>query len=161
MQSLMTIILLLWVKVTFFQKAKAFFCDKLSSDGISDSLVREGSLEISQSLLRAKTKQSMINPIAEYPQNIALYALTVFHPKRVSRNSSTQPQIPNPSADPKAPSNEYQAYMSPRLFSGVIWASVDSSMARKGPISFPLLSMYQLNTLCIFQHHLGLDKYEW
>lgn len=43
-----------------------------------------------------------------------------------------------PKAVPAVPVSEYQAKMSLRCAGGVKCASVDSSMARNGPISLPL-----------------------
>jgi hypothetical protein len=144
MHNLMTVILLLRLKVTDFQNGKVFFFGDESSvsdssDGVSKSVVNSGGVfSISQFLLRPKMKQSIIPPSAEYAQKTALYALMVSHPNPLMRKLTNTPQTPKPVADPSAPSNEYQAYISPRFSLGVIWAIVDSSIARKGPISLPL-----------------------
>jgi hypothetical protein len=111
----MTVILLLRLKVTSFQNRKVFFfCGESSvsdsTDGVSESVVGSGVFSTSQFLLRPKMKQSIIPPSAEYAQTTALYALMVSHPN---------PQTPKPIADPSAPSNEYQEYISPRLLWGL------------------------------------------
>ena len=47
-----------------------------------------------------------------------------------------------PHAVPALPTKVYQAKTSLRMAVGVSWASVDSSTARKGPISLPLYSFF-------------------
>jgi hypothetical protein len=90
MHNLMTVILLLRLKVTSFQNGKVFFfCGESSvsdsSDGVSESVVGSGVFSISQFLLNAKMKQSIIPPNAEYAQKTALYALMMSHPKPLTR----------------------------------------------------------------------------
>ena len=90
MHNLMTVILLLRLKVTNFQNGKVFFfCGGSSvsdsSDGVSESVVGSGVFSTSQFLLRAKMKQSIIPPSAEYAQKTALYALMVSQPNPLTR----------------------------------------------------------------------------
>lgn len=77
-------------------------------------------------------------PHAAYPQNIVRYVLIVCHFNSLFKKWSNHPDEIIPKAVPAVPINEYQAYMSPLFAAGVSCASVDSSIARNGPISFPL-----------------------
>lgn len=66
------------------------------------------------------------------------YARVPAQPSRACKPWTSQPHIIVPIAVPAVPIKVYQAKMSLRMLEGVSWASVDSSMARKGPISLPL-----------------------
>jgi hypothetical protein len=90
MHNLMTVFLLLRLKATSFQNGRAFFfCGESSvsdsSDGVSESVVGSGVFSTSQFLLRAKMKQSMTPPSAEYAQKTALYALMMSQPNPLTR----------------------------------------------------------------------------
>ena len=54
------------------------------------------------------------------------------------RDETRKPQVRVPQAAPAAPRSVYQAKMSARMEEWLRCARVDSSMARKGPISLPL-----------------------
>lgn len=72
------------------------------------------------------------------------YALTSAHPFDKSF-CTTHPDVIVPHAVPALPRRVYQAKMSLRIDACVSWARVDSSMARKGPISFPLCRHQQVS----------------
>lgn len=65
-----------------------------------------------------------------------------------------------PQAVPAGPRSVYHAKISVRKAVGVSWARVDSSMARKGPISLPLgqlaLKMLIMHYCLVLVARLGL-----
>lgn len=80
----------------------------------------------------------MIPPTAAYAKKMARQAGTKAHPRNACSALTTHPQAIMPKAVPAVPMSEYQAKMSLRSSWGVRCARVDSSTARKGPISLPL-----------------------
>jgi hypothetical protein len=97
----------------------------------------------SQFRLREQAKRNLIRPITAYAKKIVRYARTADHPFDACRVWTTHPQVIIPKAVPAVPMSEYHAKMSLRTAAGVRCASVDSSTARNGPISLPLVEAHQ------------------
>ena len=81
---------------------------------------------------------SLMRPSKAYSQNTNRYAF-VSDQFFAKSDCTIQPQIMVPRATPALPRSVYQAKMSVRRAVDVSWERVDSSIARKGPISLPLL----------------------
>ena len=97
----------------------------------------------SQFRLREQAKRNLIRPITAYAKKTVRYARTTDHPFDACRVWTTHPQVIIPKAVPAVPMSEYHAKMSLRTAAGVRCASVDSSTARNGPISLPLVEAHQ------------------
>jgi hypothetical protein len=72
---------------------------------------------------------------------MTLYARKLSQPSNDVSCRTTQPQVNMPNAVPPVPMSEYQAKISLRVSGSERCASVDSSIARKGPISLPLYNI--------------------
>jgi hypothetical protein len=98
----------------------------------------------SQCPLRKILSRTLDKPRPEYIQNIARYESISVHPGRACRVWTSQPHVIVPKAIPTVPNKTYQANISERALSFVRCASVDSSIALKGPISFPLFQSMRI-----------------
>jgi hypothetical protein len=114
-----------------------------SKGAVSASVAGVTFLSASQFRLREQAKRNLIRPITAYAKKIARYARTADHPFDACRVWTTHPQVIIPKAVPAVPMSEYHAKMSLRTAAGLRCASVDSSTARKGPISLPLVEAHQ------------------
>jgi hypothetical protein len=114
-----------------------------SKGAVSVSPVGVTFFSASQLRLREQAKINLIRPITAYAKKIVRYARTADHPFDACRVWTTHPQVIIPKAVPAVPMSEYHAKMSPRAAAGVRCASVDSSIARNGPISLPLVEAHQ------------------
>ena len=109
-----------------------------NSGAVSAAPAEPGCLSASQCTLSSSVSSNLMTPIAAYAKKTRWYASTVDQRLRSIKNVVTQPHVTKPKAVPAVPMSAYHAKMYGRSSGVVKWARVDSSMARKGPISLPL-----------------------
>src|SRR5205823_1567279 len=111
--------------------------DSVSSDCACPASLSAGAGWTSHLELSNDVRAALRSPAAAYIQKMNRKDDASLQPA-VCRACVIQPPARKPPAPPRVPKTTWKAKTSDLVFASDKWASVDSSIALKGPISFPL-----------------------